>query len=119
MPMTVVVTCNVLPRVRGFLASCTLEIAPGVYTSPKMNKAVRERIWKVLEDWFTEDSNSSIVMIWEERSLSGGQGVAVLGVPPVELKAYDDIILTYRRPAEVSRSSGEMSCPAGEMVRPR
>ena len=33
MPMTVVVTRDVEPRYRGFLASAMLEIAPGVYVS--------------------------------------------------------------------------------------
>jgi CRISPR-associated endoribonuclease Cas2 subtype I-E len=43
--MTVVVTRNVPDRYRGFLASCMLELAPGVYTSPHMNQSVRERVW--------------------------------------------------------------------------
>ncbi|MEL6317336.1 MAG: type I-E CRISPR-associated endoribonuclease Cas2e, partial [Pseudomonadota bacterium] len=33
MPMTVIVTRDVAPRIRGFLASLALEIAPGVYTA--------------------------------------------------------------------------------------
>ena len=44
MSMTVVVTRNVAPRFRGFLASVMLEIAPGVYTAPEMSKGVRERV---------------------------------------------------------------------------
>ena len=42
--MTVVVTRNVPGRYRGFLASCMLEVAPGVYTNPGMTRAVRERV---------------------------------------------------------------------------
>ena len=34
MPMCVIVTRDVPARFRGFLASCMLEIAPGVYTQP-------------------------------------------------------------------------------------
>ena len=52
MPMTLVVTNNVAPRFRGFLSSVMLEIAPGVYTGPRMSKAVRKQIWTVLEDWY-------------------------------------------------------------------
>lgn len=48
--MTLAVTRDVAARFRGFLASCMLEIAPGVYTSPKMNRAVRERVWSVVQD---------------------------------------------------------------------
>ena len=31
-----------------------LEIAPGVYTAPNLNAAVRDRVWTVLSDWFGE-----------------------------------------------------------------
>lgn len=112
MAMTVVVTCNVLPRIRGFLASCMLEVAPGVYTSPKMSRAVRERVWKVLEAWFPADSGMSIVMTWQDRTLSGSQGVAVMGAPQVELVAFDDVILTYRKRADYAETSRAISCPA-------
>jgi CRISPR-associated endoribonuclease Cas2 subtype I-E len=43
-----------------------LEIAPGVYTAPKMNRAVRERVWAVLEKWFYELGGGGIVMTWME-----------------------------------------------------
>ena len=48
MPMCVIVTRDVPARFRGFLASCMLEIAPGVYTQPDMSASVRERVWAVL-----------------------------------------------------------------------
>ena len=35
--MVVIVTRDVADRFRGFLASCMLEIAPGVYTAPRMS----------------------------------------------------------------------------------
>ena len=50
--MMIIITNNVQRRVRGLLASCMLEIAPGVYTSPKINPRVREQIWDVLQDFF-------------------------------------------------------------------
>ena len=93
MPMTVVVTQNVAPRVRGFLASCMLEIAPGVYTSPRMNRSVRERIWRVCEDWLQDLAEGSIVMTWRAPSLPGGQGVLNLGTPPRELWDHDGVLL--------------------------
>ena len=96
MPMTVIVTRDVAYRIRGFLASCMLEIAPGVYTAPKMNRSVRIRIWTILEDWFAYTEGGAIVMTWKDKNKEGGQGVEVLGTPPVELKVFDDVILTYR-----------------------
>ena len=52
--MTVVVTVNVAARYRGFLASAMLEIAPGVYTAPRMTSGIRERVWAVLATWYAE-----------------------------------------------------------------
>lgn len=94
MPMTVVVTRRVASRFRGFLASCMLEVAPGVYTNPRMSVAVRERVWGVLSDWFSLSSEGSIVMLWFDSHEASGQGLAVLGEPPRELYDYDGVILS-------------------------
>ena len=97
MTMTVIVTRNVAPRFRGFLASVMLEIAPGVYTAPEMSKGVRERIWDVLSDWFPHGATSStdlnqrasIVLTWRDKAAPGGQGVETLGVPAKTLVDAD------------------------------
>ncbi len=96
MAMTVVVTTDVAGRFRGFLASCMLEIAPGVYTSPRMTPAVRDRVWTVLERWYDELGGGSIVMTWRQRDLPGGQGVWVLGSPRIELVDLDGVFLGRR-----------------------
>jgi CRISPR-associated protein Cas2 len=95
--MTVVVTRDVAMRFRGFLSSCMLEIAPGVYTAPKMNRAVRERVWAVMEEWFYELGGGSIVMTWLEPLAPGGQQIAVLGSPSYELYSCNDIFLARKR----------------------
>ena len=103
MSMTVVITRNVAPRIRGFLASCMQEIAPGVYTAPKMSRGVRDRIWSVCQDWFYAlDEQSSIVTTWEDGSLAGGQGVRVLGLPPREIIDHEGMLLTRVRPTEIT-----------------
>lgn len=96
MSMTVVVTRNVSDRVRGFLASSMLELAPGVYTAPRITPAVRERIWGVLSDWHPNEKNASIVMLWAESSMPGGQAVATLGTPPIRLVEIDGMLATLR-----------------------
>ena len=104
MPMTVIVTRNVAPRFRGFLASAALEIAPGVYTGPRMSKGVRERIWQVLSDWFEakptigqqDEQKASIVMTWRDKSAPGGQSVLTLGLPAKTLVDADGILLVKR-----------------------
>ncbi|HEX7119855.1 MAG TPA: type I-E CRISPR-associated endoribonuclease Cas2e [Longimicrobiales bacterium] len=100
MPMTVVVTVDVEPRFRGFLASCMLEIAPGVYTAPRMSRAVRQRVWNVLSEWFEELGGGGILMTWRDTSLPGGQGLAFLGTPPRELHDADGIFLARRAISE-------------------
>ena len=44
-----------------------LEVAPGVYVSPDLSSGVRERVWGVLEDWFTALGNGAVVMLWRGR----------------------------------------------------
>ena len=94
--MTVVVTRDVASRTRGFLASCMIEIAPGVYTAPRLSHSVRERIWTVIQEWFLALGGQSIVMTWQDAREPGGQGVRVLGTPPVELVDQEGIILSKR-----------------------
>ena len=97
MPMTIVVTRNVSLRMRGFLASCMCEIAPGVYTAPRLNKAARERIWQVLTEWFEwEEDDAGIVMTWPDSKQRGGQTVWVLGGPKIQLLELDEIYLARR-----------------------
>lgn len=79
--MVVIVVRDVPDRFHGFLASCALEIAPGVYTAPRMTKGVRERVWRVVEDWFGQFGGGSIVMTWRDPAEPCGQGIATLGTP--------------------------------------
>ncbi len=96
MPMTVIVTRDVASRYRGYLASVALEIAPGVYTAPRMTRRVRERVWSVLCDWWDDAPGGAIVMTWWSPRSVGGQEVAVLGLPPVELREVQGLVLARR-----------------------
>jgi CRISPR-associated protein Cas2 len=94
--MTVVVTRDVEPRYRGFLASVMLEIAPGVYTSPRLSRGVRERVWDVMKAWHSTLGRGSIVMTWREVAVPGGQGVLTLGEPAKQLGEVDGLLLVKR-----------------------
>ncbi len=96
MPMTVIVTRDVAPRFRGFLASVMLEIAPGVYTGPRMTRGVRERVWEVLEDWFGHLSSGCVVMTWRDPQSPGGQAIRLLGEAPKTLVDVDGLLLVRR-----------------------
>ena len=91
--MTVVVTNDVSPRTRGFLASCMLEIAPGVYTAPRMSKAVRDRVWAVVIRWHALEKRGSALMTWPDQTRPGGQVVASVGIPQKFLVDHDGIVL--------------------------
>lgn len=97
MSMTVVVTRNAPGRIRGFLASVMLEIAPGVYSAPRISPAVRERVWTVLSEWFSQQGDTSVVMTWQDRDTPGGQSVRTLGTPPIDLVTVDGLVLARRR----------------------
>ena len=94
--MTVVVTVNVEARYRGFLASAMLEVAPGVYTSPKMTSGIRERVWDVLTRWHDELGNGSIVMTWRDPAAVGEQRIRTLGEAPKTIVDADGIYLVRR-----------------------
>lgn len=93
--MIVVVTRNVPEKVRGFLASCMLEVTPAVYASPSMTKGVRERTWAVLSKWFVDIADASVVMIYKDNTESTGVGVLSLGEPPRRIIDADGIALSY------------------------
>lgn len=99
MSMTVVSTRNVPDRVRGFLASSMLELAPGVYSAPRISPAARDRIWGVLRDWCGLAADLSVVMVWADSALPGGQAVRVIGAPPVGLIELDGLVVTKRAAA--------------------
>lgn len=105
--MTIVVTRNVSPRMRGFLASTMLELAPGVYSAPRLSAAVRERIWTVVREWFQAESDASVVMVWQDSSSAGGQTVRTMGVPPVELVELDGLLVTRRERASADKGPSE------------
>jgi CRISPR-associated protein Cas2 len=100
MPMTTVVTRNAEPRVRGFLASCMLEIANGVYASPNMTLAVRERVWAVLQKWDVGSRGDGVVMVWPGARAPGGMTVHSLGEPSMQLRSTATITLSRRELSE-------------------
>jgi CRISPR-associated protein Cas2 len=93
---TIIVTRNVKPRVRGFLASTAVEVAPGVYCGARVSRSVRERIWVVLTEWFTSEKDTSIVMIWTDSSTISGLEIRALGAPPIQLTELVGLIVAKR-----------------------
>lgn len=96
MSLTLVVTRDVEPRFRGFLASAMQEIAPGVYVNPHMSSGVRDRIWTVMSDWFSSLGGGSIVMAVQDNQVVGRLSLRTLGLPSRELCDIDGILLVRR-----------------------
>ncbi len=94
--MTVVVTRDVEGRYRGFLTSVMLEIAPGVYASPDLSAAVRERVWAVLSSWWNTLQRGAIVMVWRDKKASGHLRIETLGEPSKKIVDADGVLLLKR-----------------------
>jgi CRISPR-associated protein Cas2 len=94
--MTVVVVRDVADRYRGFLASVMPEIAPGVYVSPNLSRAVRERIWAVLSGWWDTVPGGAVVLTWRDDAVAGQLGLLTLGLPPRDLVDLDGTLLVRR-----------------------
>lgn len=95
--MTVVVIRNVPDRFRGFLASCMLELAPGIYTSPEMSAAVRDRVWNVVCEWAGAlPDDGGVLMTWRDTQQPSGQAVVTLGWPKKELVELNGLWLDRR-----------------------
>ena len=97
MPMTIAVTRNAAPRVRGFLASVMLEVAPGVYTAPRMTKAVRQRVQRVILDWVEHfPIDSGMLLAWPDANEPCGQGLWIVGDPKTTLVDHDGVVLAQK-----------------------
>lgn len=96
MPMTIVSTRDAAPRIRGFLASCMLEIGPGLYLAPTMSAGVRERVWEVIHDWAESLGEGAIIMAWPDKSAPFGLALRTVGIPPYDLEQVDGMILVRR-----------------------
>jgi CRISPR-associated endoribonuclease Cas2 subtype I-E len=95
--MTVIVTRDVPARYSGFIASIMPEVAIGVFTAPDLSKAVRERIWTVLGDWWNAAPGGSILLVWKDDAEPGRLGVRSLGQPSRALADIDGVLVTRQK----------------------
>lgn len=94
---TLVITRDVEARYRGFLTSVMLEVAPGVYVSPQMSAGVRDRIWSVVSDWWSNLQRGSLVMVWRDKTAVGDLRIKTLGEPAKEIVDADGVLLLKRK----------------------
>ncbi len=91
------VTRDVAPRFRGFLASIMLEVEPGTYVSSGLTQGTRSRIWKVVTDWWDEVPGGSCVMVATDREAPGGLGIRVLGDPVASIAEVEGVRLFWKK----------------------
>lgn len=95
MSMTVAITRNVPGRFRGFLSSCMLELAPGIYLAPRLRKPVRDRVWAVLVDWAAAlPADAGVCMFWRSRKAPSGLAIRMIGFPKKELVDHEGVWLS-------------------------
>lgn len=86
MSLTMMVTRNLPERFGGFLASCMLQVAPGVYVAPRMGTAVRERVWDLMQQWMSLiPEDGGIVLLWRDHQAPSGLGMRMIGWPKTEI----------------------------------
>lgn len=108
--MTVVVTRNVPDRFRGFLASCMVELAPGVYTNPQMTSGIRNRVWAVCCEWAEViPDDGGVLMTWYDRASPGNQEMLMLGWPKKELTEFNGLWLDRRASETVAPEAGSVT----------
>ena len=98
--MTVVVVVDCPDRYAGFLASIMPEVAPGVFVSPELSRAVRERVWTVLAGWWDGMPGRSILLTWRDDAAPGRLGLRTLGLPRRTLVELDGSLLVRRGGAD-------------------
>lgn len=97
MPLTMIVTRDVEMRYRGFLTSVMLEVAPGVYVSPEMSAAVRDRVWNVMTEWWHTLGRGSLTMVWRDTRSVGNLCIETLGEPAKMIVDADGVLLVKRK----------------------
>lgn len=97
MPLTMIVTRDVEMRYRGFLTSIMLEVSPGVYVAPDMTAGVRDRVWRVMSDWWSALGKGSLTLVWRDTGAPGKLRIETLGAPPKTIVDADGTLLVKRK----------------------
>jgi CRISPR-associated protein Cas2 len=97
MPLTMIVTRDVEMRYRGFLTSIMLEVSPGVYVAPDMTAGVRDRVWRVMSDWWSAIGKGSLTLVWRDTGAPGKLRIETLGEPPKTIVDADGVLLVKRK----------------------
>lgn len=76
--MLVIVVENAPPKLRGYLSSWALQVAPGVYVA-NLPARIRDELWSRVEGWARRDTTA--VLLWATATTEQGLAVRVHGRP--------------------------------------
>jgi len=80
---------NVADRFHGFLRSAMLNPHPGVYVAADLDAGSKDRIWRILHDWWHEEPRGTLMILWSDRKSPSGISMEVLGLPKRNIVVYD------------------------------
>ena len=72
-----------------------------------MSRAVRERVWGVMEEWWQAEDEKAVLMTWPDTKLAGGQHVRTLGLPRQNLESHHGVFLACREIDDATMSQIE------------
>lgn len=88
--MIVICLADTADRFHGFLRSVMLNVHPGVYVSMDLDAGSRDRVWKILEDWWQAEPRGLAVMIYRDKSKPMEMDFRTLGSPKRMIVDYED-----------------------------
>ncbi|MFV3076523.1 type I-E CRISPR-associated endoribonuclease Cas2e [Niveispirillum fermenti] len=87
--MIVICLSATADRFHGFLRSTMLNVHPGVYVTMDLDAGSRDRIWRILENWWQSDPQGQAVMIYRDKSKPMEIDFRCLGAPKRDIVDYD------------------------------
>lgn len=86
--MIVICLSDVADRFHGFLRSVMLNPHPGVYVSMDLDAGSRERVWRILQDWWEAEPRGMGIMLWRDPTRPMGVAFRSFGAPKRELVTF-------------------------------
>ena len=94
--MVVICVSDVADRFHGFLRSVMLNPHPGVYVAMDLDAGARDRVWKVIEEWWEAEPRGMGVLIVRNKEKTGMMELKSFGATKREITEYDEIYAVKR-----------------------
>lgn len=105
--MIVICLSDTADRFHGFLRSVMLNVHPGVFVSMDLDAGSRDRVWRILEEWWHQDPRGMAVMILRDKTKPMEMDFRVLGSVKRDIVEYDGHYALARKREETRKDSDE------------